>query len=87
MKHLPECPSTSTDPLAEDCCCPRLHACEQRVYQEQIAGRQHDMVLSYLRGLDAAREAVRDECSFLPTHLCSECERAVAAINALRESK
>ena len=30
-EHLPECPSTSTDPLAEDCCCARLHACEKRV--------------------------------------------------------
>ena len=39
------------------------------------------------RTLDAAREAVRDECSFLGTHLCSECEGAVAAIDALRESK
>lgn len=31
----------------------------------------------------AAQQAVRDECSFLPTHLCSECEGAVAAIDVL----
>ena len=29
--HLPECPSSSPDPLAADCCCSRLRACEQRV--------------------------------------------------------
>ena len=29
--HLPECPSSSPDPLAADCCCSRLRACERRV--------------------------------------------------------
>ena len=30
-KHLPECPSSSPDPLAADCCCSRLRACERRM--------------------------------------------------------
>lgn len=55
--HLPECPWADRG-YAFPCICDRLRACEQRVFQEQIKGRQHDMVMAYLRGLDAAREAV-----------------------------
>lgn len=39
--HLPECPSSSPDPLAADCCCSRLSAVERRTLdaaREAIAG-------------------------------------------------
>ena len=54
--HLAECYLSGPPSLCP--MCDALRACEQRVFQEQIKGRQHDMVMAYLRGLDAAREAV-----------------------------
>ena len=63
--HLPEFPSSSSDPLAADCQCHRLRACEQRVRQsaatlwdrtsEQMAAARVEGIRA---GLDAAREAV-----------------------------
>ena len=55
--HLPECFWPDV-PERAVCICDRLRACEQRVFQEQIEGRQHDMVMAYLRGIDVARDAV-----------------------------
>ena len=67
--HLPECPMLDErypkHPLEKCDYCEMLRACEQRVFQEQIKGRQHDMVMAYLRGLDAAREAVERVSSLL----------------------
>ena len=57
-EHLPECWVTDPSNPPAWCICFSLRACEARVYQEQIAGRQNDMLLSCLRGLDAVREAV-----------------------------
>lgn len=57
--HLPECLLPDFEKGVWVCCCPQLRACEQRVFQEQIVGRQHDMVLGYQRGLAAARRAVQ----------------------------
>ena len=55
-EHLAECYLSGPPSLCP--MCDALRACEQRVFQEQIKGRQHDMVMAYLRGLDAAQEAV-----------------------------
>ncbi len=89
--HLPECPQIFGKPdwyccedcdpgVWDDCICHRLRACEQRVFQEQIKGRQHDMVMAYLRGLDAAREAVESLNNVT-------YDTALAAIDALREEQ
>ena len=64
-----------------------LRDCEGRVYQDYIAGRQNDRVLGYLRGLDAAREAVADingKWVFGPRIYK---HKALAAIDALREKR
>ena len=64
-----------------------LRDCEGRVYQDYIAGRQNDRVLGYLRGLDAAREAVADingKWVFGPRIYK---HKALAAIDALREER
>lgn len=98
MDHLPECPAPLCDYFDpkgkcmgyEDCehlcCCAALRACERRVFQEQIVGRQHDMVLGYQRGLAAARRAVQvlpKGGMGLKAHAL--WRDALAAIDALRE--
>lgn len=92
--HLPECGygiELSFDGLiqpAEPCICDRLRQCEQRVFQEQIVGRQHDMVLGYQRGLAAARRAVQvlpKGGMGLKAHAL--WRDALAAIDALRKEK
>lgn len=97
MKHLPECPSTSTDPLAEDCCCSRLHACEQRVASafhvvrrdensgwEKFARDQFDA--GYALALDAACEAALANHKFSSTDDADyfDEDSFLAAIDALR---
>ena len=57
-EHLPEC-EAYRDECGGGCICHHVRACEQRVFQEQIAGRQYDMVLGYQRGLGAARRALQ----------------------------
>lgn len=90
--HLPECPVLDSLPFIDEgwdegpCICDRLRACEQRVFQEQIEGRQHDMVMAYLRGLDAAREAVAAVGVRKDTSHDMRVQ-ALAAIDALREEK
>jgi hypothetical protein len=37
IQHIFECPSSSPDPLAADCQCARLSACERRVLAACIA--------------------------------------------------
>lgn len=78
--HLPECGANDGSMF---CICDALRACEQRVFQEQIEGRQHDMVMAYLRGLDAAQEAIRnrEDGDFFPW---VQVEIALAAIETLR---
>lgn len=84
--HLPEC-HTSMIPDFENerwiCICNHLRACEQLVFQEQIECRQHDMVMAYLRGLDAAREAVTAVGVRKDTSHDMRVQ-ALAAIDALR---
>ena len=83
-KHLPECDPI---PYERPCICDRLRQCEQRVFQEQIVGRQHDMVLGYQRGLAAARRAVQvlpKGGMGLKAHAL--WRDALAAIDALRSS-
>lgn len=82
--HFPECPMLDErypkHPLEKCDYCEMLRACEQRVFQEQIKGRQHDMVMAYLRGLDVAREAIKKQALYLDP----ECEyRALSAIDTL----
>lgn len=98
-QHLPECPMANgckhdyyNDPpiqcadCGESCICDRLRACEQRVFQEQIAGRQYDMVLGYQRGLARARRAVQMVEKGGKGRRAHELWRdAIAAIDALRE--
>ena len=83
--HQPECYLSGPPSLCP--MCEALRACEQRVFHEQIEGRQHDMVVAYLRGLDAARDAVAGQCghtkSVSSIYQCDH-DRAVAAIDALR---
>jgi hypothetical protein len=73
MNHLPECPSTSTDPLAEDCCCSRLHACERRVHKIAYAQglgagsdehRKH--AIGWFKGYNAALNDAREAIEALP---------------------
>ncbi len=81
--HQPECYLSGPPNLCPTC--EALRACEQRVFQEQIKGRQHDMVMAYLRGLDAAREAV----AYLEENdwaVYDSYQKALAAIDALRGS-
>lgn len=88
-EHLPECLALLNDSTWDgDCICEALRACEQRVFQEQITGRQHDMVLGYQRGLAAARRAVQ----VLPKGGMGQKAHALwrdalAAIDALREEQ
>ena len=70
MKHLPECPSTSTDPLAEDCCCARLHACQQRTLDAARGAVESEW------SLDPMWEG---------TNWNNALSAAIAAIDALRE--
>lgn len=90
-EHLPECEWSDNTRVNRHCICPALRACEQRVFHEQIEGRQHDMVMAYLRGLDAARDAVADCRVPWPTAtgvLVNEgIDDALAAIDALREEQ
>lgn len=97
--HLPECPSSSPDPLAADCCCARLHAVERRVgnlISASLVGG-YDWRQGYLAGLDAAREAVDrlpapykvrgDFDTYGPYNegLADMKDSALAVIEALRE--
>ena len=83
-EHLPECwAKHESDPPAW-CICDELRACEQRVRESEacLADR------NYMRGLDAAREAVVALCwrkqyeGFVST---VDPQRVLAAIDALRE--
>ena len=66
--HLPDCDDYAFSgagfhPDCERICiCRQVRRIEQRVFQEQILGRQYEMVLAYQRGLNAAREAVVRTC-------------------------
>ena len=96
--HLPECPSSSSDPLAADCQCHRLRACEQRVREEDqrslikygvqmfMRGKKYGRPMGYTAGLDAAREAInkipREDGGYC--HVLHACD-VEAAIDALRE--
>lgn len=93
-RHLPECPSTSPDPLAADCCCARLHAVERRVRMEdddyayvavqaEAGGRRR----GWNEALDEARAAV---AALPPTGIwATDVSRteALAAIDALKEKQ
>ena len=97
-EHLPEC-EAYRDECGGGCICHHVRACEERVYQEQIAGRQNDMVLSCLRGLDAVREAVElipapykvvgNFETYGPYHegRSDMKDMALSAIDALRENQ
>ena len=77
MNHLLECPSSSDDPLAADCQCSRLRACEQRVRDEERAWKG-------AAALSAAREAdsaLDEGPKYLPYWI--DREDALAAIDAL----
>ena len=86
-RHLPECPSTSPDPLAADCCCARLHAVERRIANKIAALLVEgiDWKDGFAAGLAAAREAV---AALPPTGIWAtdvSHTKALAAIDALRE--
>lgn len=87
--HLPECWKNLCETCDSDACppciCTPLRACEQRVFQEQNQGRQHEMVLAYLRGLDAAEAAVAaiDRFDWIPPTYAKT--KVIAAIRALKE--
>lgn len=82
--HLPDCDDYAFSgagfhPKCERICiCRQVRRIEHRVFQEQIEGRQHDMVMAYLRALDAAREAV----AALPEYRMRDA--CIATIDALR---
>ena len=66
--HLPECPSSSPDPLAADCCCSRLSAVERRTLdaaREAVRGIASDDLCCMCptdEGLTlAAIDALREE--------------------------
>ena len=77
------------------CICSALRACEQRVRDEIAADGPwfrsvvhqccEDKHTAYAAGVQAARDAVAAECSFGQTLPCSECQAALAAIDALKE--
>lgn len=93
--HKPECPSTSPDPLAADCCCARLSACEQRVRDEIAADGPwfrsvvhqccEDKQTSYAAGLAAAHDAVAGMVIETVGNSAATVDQALAAIDALRE--
>ncbi len=93
--HLPECHTSMIPDFYNErwiCICSHLRACEQRVYQEQIVGRQHDMVLGYRRGradaLREAREAASTQRSkFKARDWDDAIDAALAAIDTLMEDK
>ena len=87
-KHLPECPVAAARPgTFTSCICDRLRACEARV-RESEACLAVCADTNYMRGLDAAREAVVVLCwrkqyqGFVST---VDPHRVLAAIDALRE--
>lgn len=91
-EHKPECPMLDDQwpkhPLEVCEYCEMIAACEKRVFQEQIAGRQYDMVLGYQRGLAVARRAVQMVGKGRKGRKAHELWRdALAAIDALREGR
>ena len=84
-EHLPECPT-------DWCICSYLRACEQRVEEmwSAIAGRDQ-YAEGYTAALSAAREAVaaiaEAQTSVRSPWELVVVDDAVAAIDALRESK
>lgn len=89
-EHLPDCDDYAFSgagfhPDCERICiCRQVRRIEQRVFQEQILGRQYEMVLAYQRGLDAAREAVRHALGPMDSTDPGQRDAALAAIDALR---
>ena len=97
--HLPECPSSSSDPLAADCQCHRLRACEQRVREEEsrnVIGsvslaaigeaNMQQYQLGYSEALDAAREAIAALDMGRDVRFSVDVRAdALAAIDALRD--
>jgi len=91
-EHIQECPVNGMTIHMTDldhyygryqCQCEILRACEQRVMSQFVDGIE---LVSYRKGLDAAREAVRGIAS---DDLCCMCPTdeglTLAAIDALRE--
>lgn len=98
--HLPECPDTVQCVYDQNdqcwlehsqCICEELHACEQRVRQEIdreafVLDEGDPFRQAYRRGLDAARDAVKNvPCpEGYEAKGCSHWDDALAAIEALR---
>ena len=99
--HLPECAERRAEwRWSEDCICPALRACEQRVLEQNarafdVAVIKHLLQEERAAGLDAAREAVaairhapdcRALCPCCMGDYDCNCERyeALTAIDALR---
>ena len=101
IKHLPECPMSTKDTICRclPCICDALRACEARVREDERSNNftpddfSDGMTGTYLRGLDAAREAVRnlqhsDDCYYAEGVLCHcEIKRVISTLDALKEKQ
>ena len=100
-EHLPECPKSDVRGIAlygDQCLCPVLRACEQRVLDDDVLAAAHHgqkgYEVGFRKGLDAAREAVErvrhwdgyDEMTS-ETYLATDKDFVLSAIDTLREEQ